>query len=300
MTKTALLFPGQGAQHLGMGVETAAALPAAKRLFEQAAEILGYDLLSVCQDGPAEKLDSTAISQPALYVCSMAALERLKEESPADVDNAAAAAGLSLGEYTALAFADVMSFEDGLRVVKARGEAMQAASDVTPSGMVSALMLSAEDAKAVRDEASGEGTIELANFLCPGNTILSGVQVAVDRAIELIEAKGGKPVPLSVAGAFHTEIMRPADEQLGQALAMVRLSPPRLPVYSNVDAATHEDPDAIRDLLVRQVLSPVRWEDSIRAMMADGIEEFIEVGPGSVLKGLMKRISRKTPVRSVS
>ena len=300
MTKTALLFPGQGAQHVGMGAETADAVPAAKALYDQAADVLGYDLLEVCRNGPAEKLDSTAVSQPALYVGSFAALERLKQDSPEVVDNAAAAAGLSLGEYTALAFAGVMSFEDGLKVVQARGQAMQDASDATASGMVSALMLSAEDAKAVRDEASSEGTIELANFLCPGNTILSGVQVAVEKAAELIEAKGGKPVMLSVAGAFHTAIMRPADERLGQALATVPLQPPRIPVYSNVDAAAHEDVSEIRDLLVRQVLSPVRWEDSIRAMMADGVEEFVEVGPGTVLKGLMKRISRKTPVRSVS
>ena len=300
MTKTAFLFPGQGAQHLGMGVESAADIPAAAALFEQASEVLGYDLLEVCKDGPQEKIDSTAVSQPALYVCSMAALERLKTDSPELVESVAAAAGLSLGEYTALAFAGVMSFEDGLRVVKARGEAMQAASDATASGMISALLLSPEDAKAVRDEASGEGTIELANFLCPGNTVLSGVQVAVDKAAELIEAKGGKPIPLSVAGAFHTEIMRPADEAVGQALALVSLSPPRLPVYSNVDASTHDDVDEVRDLLVRQVLSPVRWEDSIRKMLDDGIEEFVEVGPGTVLKGLMKRISRKTPVRSVA
>ena len=300
MTKTALLFPGQGAQHVGMGAETADAVPAAKALYDQAADVLGYDLLEVCRNGPAEKLDSTAVSQPALYVCSMAALERLKDEHPDAAESATCAAGLSLGEYTALAFAGVMSFADGLAVVKARGEAMQAAAEATPSGMVSALMLDAEKVQEVRDEASAEGTIEIANYLCPGNTVLSGIELAVKRAEQLIEEKGGKPVPLSVAGAFHTEIMRPADQTLGQALATVALQPPRIPVYSNVDAATHEDPAELRDLLVRQVLSPVRWEDSVRAMMEAGVETFYEVGPGSVLKGLMKRINRKTPVESVS
>ena len=300
MSKIALLFPGQGAQHVGMGAETADAFPAAKALFDQATEILGYDLLDICRNGPAEKLDSTAVSQPALYVCSLAALERLKEESPGDVENVAAAAGLSLGEYTALAFADVMSFEDGLRLVKARGEAMQAAADATPSGMVSALLLSPEDVAAVQAEASGEGTLEIANYLCPGNTVLSGVQVAVERAAALIEEKGGRAIPLSVAGAFHTQIMRPADDQLAQQLAKVVPQPPRIPVYSNVDAAPHPDPEELRNVLVQQVLRPVRWEDSVRAMLAAGIEEFIEVGPGTVLKGLMKRIDRKIPVRSVA
>ena len=171
---------------------------------------------------------------------------------------------------------------------------MQAAAEATKSGMVSAVMLDREQVRKVRDEAAAAGTLELANFLCPGNTVLSGDAAACDRAVELIEAAGGKPIRLAVAGAFHTDLMRPADERLAAALADTPIRPPRIPVYSNVDAKPHSDPDEIRRLLVRQVLSPVLWEESVRAMMADGADEFFEVGTGRVLTGLMRRIDRKT------
>ncbi|HEX6985546.1 MAG TPA: acyltransferase domain-containing protein, partial [Planctomycetaceae bacterium] len=264
-----------------------------RRLFERASEVLGLDLADLCLNGPKERLDATDISQPALFVAGLAALELLKEERPEVVERCEMAAGLSLGEYTALAFAGAFGFEDGLRLVRLRGEAMQAAAEATPSGMVSALMLDRDQVRKVRDEAASAGTIELANFLCPGNTVLSGETAACDRAVELIEAAGGKPVRLAVAGAFHTSLMKPADERLAKALAETAIRPPRIPVYSNVDAKTHSDPDDIRATLVRQVLNPVLWEDCVRAMIADGATEFYELGPGGVLKGLMKRIDRK-------
>ena len=209
------------------------------------------------------------------------------------------AAGLSLGEYTALTFADAFSFEDGLRLVRLRGQAMQAAAEATPSGMVSALMLDRDQVKAVRDGAASAGTIELANYLCPGNIVLSGETSACKKAIELIEAAGGKPIPLAVAGAFHTSLMKPADERLAGALAETKISPPRIPVFSNVDAASHSDPDEIRSLLVRQVLSPVLWEGCVRAMLSSGVERFVEMAPSGVLKGLMKRIDRKIACETV-
>ncbi|MCA9055353.1 MAG: acyltransferase domain-containing protein, partial [Planctomycetaceae bacterium] len=247
------------------------------------------------QEGPAEKLDSTVISQPAIYVTSLAALEMLKETQPDVAQKCEMSAGLSLGEYTALVFAGAMSFEDGLKVVQQRGQAMQDAADATASGMVSILLLDVEKVQAIRDEASALGTLELANFLCPGNIVLSGTKEACAKAAELAEQAGGRPIPLSVAGAFHTSIMRPADERLAAALAQAGISSPRIPVVSNVDAQSHSDPAEIREILVRQVVSPVRWEDSIRAMLAAGIDEFYEIGPGKVLTGLLKRISRKTP-----
>ena len=299
MPTTAFLFPGQGAQSIGMGREVREASAAARELFAQAADVLGYDLAAVCDEGPSEKLDRTDISQPALYVCSLAAVEHLRETQPDVVEAADVAAGLSLGEYTALAFADAISFEDGLRVVKRRGEAMQAAAEATESGMVAALMLQPEQVEQVRDAAREAGTIEIANYLCPGNTVLSGAKAAVAKAESLIEEQGGRAVPLSVAGAFHTELMKPADEQLREALQAAEIRPPRIPVLSNVDAAPHSDLAEIRETLVRQVLSPVRWEDTIRAMQADGVERFYEVGPGNVLKGLMKRIDRKASFESV-
>lgn len=300
MTGIAFLFPGQGAQHVGMGKQLVEDFPAAAALFETAKAVLGYDLLDLCVNGPAERLDATNVSQPALYVCSLAALEKLRADSPDVVLGCESAAGLSLGEYTALVFAGAMSFEDGLRVVQARGDAMQAAAEATPSGMVSALLLSPEDVEAVCQEAQSAGRIEIANYLCPGNTVLSGENAACEKAVELIEAKGGRPIPLAVAGAFHTEIMKPADEKLAAVLENVAIKAPEIPVISNVDAAAHNDPDDIRKTLVSQVLKPVRWEDSIRKMLADGSSEFYEVGPGKVLTGLMKRISRKTSITVVN
>jgi [acyl-carrier-protein] S-malonyltransferase len=295
MSRIAFLFPGQGAQHVGMARSLCERYPAARRLYDQARDILGYDLAQVSFEGPASELDTTAISQPAIFVASLAALEMLRAEKPEVVAACEMAAGLSLGEYTALVFAGALSFEDGLRVVQQRGRAMQEAADATPSGMVSILLLDVDKVRAIRDEASAVGTIELANYLCPGNIVLSGVKAACAKAAELAEAAGGRPIPLAVAGAFHTNIMRPADQRLAEALATVALQPPRIPIVSNVDALPHSDPQEIREILVRQVLSPVRWEDSLRWMLAQGIDEFYEVGPGKVLTGLLKRISRKTP-----
>lgn len=300
MSKIGFLFPGQGAQHVGMGKTVAQRYPAAQKLYEDANRILGFDLATLCFEGPADELDTTAISQPGLFVTSLAALEMLRAESPDVVLSCEMAAGLSLGEYTALVFAGAMSFEDGLRLVQRRGEAMQQAADATLSGMVSVLMLDKEQVAEICRQAASEGPLWIANYLCPGNTVLSGENAACERAAELAEKAGGKAVPLAVAGAFHTKIMEPADARLAEALAGVPLKKPEIPVVSNVDAQPHDDPDVIRDLLVRQVLSPVLWEDSIRYMLAQGVDEFYEIGPGKVLKGLMKRIDRKVPVTTVN
>lgn len=300
MSRIALLFPGQGAQHVGMGRTLVEEYPAAKALFDQAGEILGYDLAKMCFEGPEKELDSTIYSQPALFVASLAALEKLRADQPDVVPSCDVAAGLSLGEYTALVFAGAMSFEDGLKVVQRRGQAMQAAADATPSGMVSILLLERDQVQQVCDEAAAHGAIQIANYLCPGNTVVSGENAACERAAELAEAAGGRAVPLAVAGAFHTPIMKPADEQLAEVLGEATITPPEIPVISNVDADVHSDPEEIRSLLVQQVLQPVRWEDSIRKMLDDGVDQFYEVGPGKVLKGLMKRISRKTPFTTIN
>lgn len=293
MTVTAFLFPGQGAQHVGMGRQIAERCPAARALYDEAANILGYDLADLCFNGPAEKLDTTVISQPALFVSSLAALEALKAENPDVVNGCQFAAGLSLGEYTALVFAGAMSFADGLRVVARRGQAMQRAADTQPSGMVSALLLNREQVEQVRADGSAAGGLWIANYLCPGNIVLSGEKTACAEAAKLIEAAGGKPIPLAVAGAFHTPLMESACADLAEELSRATLHAPRIPVYSNVDAKTHTDPDELRQLLVRQVTQPVHWEDSIRALIAAGTTQFYEVGPGKVLKGLLKRIDRK-------
>ena len=300
MPKTAILFPGQGAQTVGMGKDVLATVPAARALFEKARTILGYDLVDVCLNGPADKLNSTVVSQPAIFVGGLAALEVLKTTDPSAITDCTATAGLSLGEYTALVFAGAMSFADGLRLVQKRGAAMQAAADATPSGMVSIIGAERAQVEEMVAAASASGFIQIANLLCPGNIVVSGDKPGCAAIQMVAEEKGAKTVALAVAGAFHTRLMKPADEQLANALDSVDLKPPRVPVWSNVDARPHTDPAEIRGLLVRQVLQPVLWEDTLRGLLADGVTVFHEVGPGRVLAGLMKRVQRKTDFRNTT
>jgi [acyl-carrier-protein] S-malonyltransferase len=288
-----------------MGLEFYNSLPAAKKLFDEAYDILGYSLIDVCGRGPTEQLNSTAVSQPAIYVTSLAALEQLRVKEPHACEECVATAGLSLGEYTALVFAEALSFADGLRLVHKRGLAMQAASDATPSAMVSVLGLEADKVAELCGQVSSSlgptaGTVAIANLLCPGNIVVSGTRAACDEVERLAPAMGAmKTIRLAVAGAFHTEIMKPADRALAAALQAAQLKAPRIPVWSNVDAGPHTDPGEIRGLLVRQVLQPVLWEKTMRNLLAQGIERFYEIGPGRVLAGLLKRVDRKMECRNV-
>lgn len=284
-----------------MGQTLVATVPAARALYDRANQVLGYDLAGLCFEGPSEELDSTMRSQPALFVTGLAALELLRRESPDVVDACQFAAGLSLGEYTALVFAGVLEFEDALRVVQRRGEAMQAASDRAPSGMVSLLGLELDVVRRLCDEARQADVLDVANLLCPGNIVVSGSKAACERVAEAAEQAGAmKAIPLAVAGAFHTSLMQSAVDKLAAELQQVPLGRPRIPVISNVDARPHDDPEEIRDLLVRQVVSPVLWEDSMRYLIAQGCNSFHEVGPGRVLRGLLRRIDRKLSCESVT
>jgi [acyl-carrier-protein] S-malonyltransferase len=286
---------------VGMGRQLAESLPAARALYDRAGEVLGYDLAEICFEDPEEELDSTVYSQPALFVTGLAAVEALRSQAPEVVDQCQAAAGLSLGEYTALVFAGVIEFEVALRVVQQRGEAMQAASDETPSGMVSILGLDPEQVQALCDQVRQPGEIlQPANFLCPGNVAVSGHNAACERIAEAaVQAGAMKVVPLAVAGAFHTPIMDSATLRLADALAGIPMAKPRIPVISNVDACPHDDPEEIRQLLVRQVVSPVRWEESMARMLREGYDSFYELGPGRVLRGLLRRLDRKVSCENV-
>jgi [acyl-carrier-protein] S-malonyltransferase len=299
MARVAFLFPGQGAQTVGMGKALCDALPAARHLFDQASAVLGYDLLDVCA-GPAERLNSTVVSQPAIYVASLAALESLKQAEPETVAGCTDCAGLSLGEYTALTFSGVLSFEDGLRLVKKRGEAMQAASDAAPGGMLSVLFLDQAKLDAIVEKAKASGpSVRIANFLCPDNLVVSGEKPAIDEVDRLVTEAGARTVRLAVAGAFHTALMQPAVEELTKALASVSLGAMHVPVWANVTARPYAGAEAVKGLLARQVVEPVRWEATMRGMLEAGVEKFYEVGPGGKLKGMLKRVDRQADCTAV-
>lgn len=302
----AFMFPGQGAQAVGMGKE-ADKVPAALELFNKASEILGYDLLDVCMNGPKEKLDSTIISQPAIYVVSLAAVEALRADSKGQsiIDSVDVTCGLSLGEYTALAFAGVFSFEDGLRLVKLRGEAMQAAANSTRGSMASVIGLDSEKVQALCDAANEEvkedERVQIANFLCTGNYVVSGGL----KGIEAVEAKAKSfkarmVVRLAVAGAFHTQLMGSSVPKLEAALAGTEFKIPRIPVISNVDARPHSDPAILKSILSRQVTSPVQWETTLRRLLDKGLKSSYELGPGKVIAGLLKRTDKSASIENLS
>lgn len=276
------------------------ACPAAADLFARGSAILGYDLLDVCRSGPAERLNTTAVSQPAILVTSLAALEVLRDRDPIPLEAARLTAGLSLGEYTALVFAGALAFEDAVRVVAERGRAMQDCAAASPSGMVAVLGLERDAVNALCDTCRGGGVLQVANVLCPGNIVVSGSLEACRRIEEAATAAGAmKCVRLEVAGAFHTPLMQPAVEQLSAALATARFHVPRIPVVSNVDALPHTDPDEIRGLLARQVVGVVEWQASVAYILSTGVRSVWEIGPGRVLRGLMKRIDRSVATNGV-
>jgi [acyl-carrier-protein] S-malonyltransferase len=288
MHKTALLFAGQGAQKVGMGKDWAEQFPTARALCDRAHEVLGYDLAGLCFSGPEAELTKTEHAQPGIFLVSWVAFELLKERVPAL--RFEATAGLSLGEFTALAAAGAMSFEDGLRVVRLRGRFMQQACEVTQGGMAAVIGLDEPTTRAVCDEAG----VELANLNCPGQLVISGEADRLTRACELAKAKGAKrALPLTVAGAYHSRLMASAKPKLAAALGEVTLRTPDVTVVSNVTAKPHGSPDEIRTLLIDQVTSSVRWEDSIRYLLAEGFTRFIELGPGAALSGFLKRIDEK-------
>ncbi|KAF2296853.1 hypothetical protein GH714_008640 [Hevea brasiliensis] len=278
----AFLFPGQGAQAIGMGKDSQS-VPAAADLYKKANDILGYDLLELCSSGPKEKLDSTVISQPAIYVTSLAAVEVLRERDGGQqiIDSVDVTCGLSLGEYTALAFAGAFSFEDGLKLVKLRGEAMQEAADTAKSAMVSVIGLDSDKVQQLCDAANQDvdeaNKVQIANYLCPGNYAVSGGV----KGVEAVEAKAKSfkarmTVRLAVAGAFHTSFMEPAVSRLEAALAATDIKPPRIPVTS-----------------------PVQWETTVNTLLTKGLKKGYELGPGKVIAGIVKRMDKGANIENI-
>ncbi len=295
MSKTALLFAGQGAQVVGMGKDLAATFPAAKAWFDRANAALGYDLAAVCFNGPDAELTKTENAQPGIFLVSWVCFELLKERAPALKFEATA--GLSLGEFTALTAAGAMSFEDGLRVVRQRGRFMQEACDATKGGMAAVIGLD----EAPTREVCAEAGVVLANLNCPGQLVISGDSEKILKAVDLAKAKGAKrAIPLPVAGAYHSPLMAGAQPKLATELAKAKISAPAVPVISNVTAQPHSTPDQISARMVEQVTSSVRWEASMRHLLAQGFTRFIELGPGAALTGFMKRIGTGVQMLNVS
>jgi [acyl-carrier-protein] S-malonyltransferase len=295
MSKTALLFAGQGAQGVGMGKDLAEKFPAAKAWFDRANTALGYDLAAICFHGPEGELTKTENAQPGIFLVSWVAFQLLKEQAPSLKFEATA--GLSLGEFTALTAAGAMSFEDGLRVVRQRGKFMQEACDATRGGMVAVIGLDETPTR----EVCAEAGVTLANLNCPGQLIISGETEKISKAMELAKTKGARMVkPLSVAGAYHSPLMASAQPKLQAELATVKLFAPTVPVISNVTALPHDAPGEISARLVEQVTSSVLWENSMRYLLAQGFTRFIELGPGTALSGFMKRIDKTAQMLNVA
>ncbi|HJV36696.1 ACP S-malonyltransferase [Geomonas sp.] len=297
MQSYAFIFPGQGSQHAGMGKELADNFQIAARTFQEADDALGFKLSTMCFEGPEEDLKLTANTQPAILAASVAALRVLREESPL---KASFVAGHSLGEYSALVAAGALDFADALRTVRARGTYMQEAVPVGVGAMAAILGVETDLLKEICDEAAQGEVVSPANFNSPGQIVIAGHAGAVNRAIEIAKAKGfRKAMLLPVSAPFHCALMQPAADRLAKTLESVQANTLTTPVVSNVEAKPNSDASRVKPLLVEQVCSPVLWDASVQQMVADGVTGFIEIGPGKVLAGLVKRISKESATVNV-
>ncbi|MFI3328543.1 MAG: ACP S-malonyltransferase [Rikenellaceae bacterium] len=288
--KHAYVFPGQGAQFVGMGKDLYESNAEAKALFEKANEVLGFRITDIMFAGTDEELKQTNVTQPAVFLHSVVMAKALGVK-PDGV------AGHSLGEFSALVVAGVLSFEDGLKLVAKRAAAMQAACEAVPGTMAAVLALSDEDVEKICDAT--EGVVVAANYNCPGQLVISGAIEAVESACEAAKAAGARrALRLPVGGAFHSPLMAPAREELAKAIAEAEFAKPTCPIYQNVDAKPYSDPAAIKENLIAQLTAPVRWTQIVTNMVADSYTNFTELGPGAVLQGLIKKVSAEVTVNS--
>ncbi len=292
----AFVFPGQGAQFVGMGKDLYESNPLAKELFEKANDILGYRITDIMFDGTDEDLKQTKVTQPAVFLHSVISAICMGDEFKPDMT-----AGHSLGEFSALVAAEALSFEDGLRLVYARAMAMQKACDAAPSTMAAIIGLPDEKVVEVCQAVSTDDSVVVAaNFNCPGQIVISGNVEAIKLACEKMKEAGAKrALPLNVGGAFHSPLMQPAKEELQKAIEQTEVKAPKCPVYQNVDALPHTDPEEIKANLIAQLTSSVRWTESVKHMIADGADDFTECGPGKALQGMIGRIDKTVAAHGI-
>lgn len=300
MAGDAAIFPGQGAQLVGMGRDVAAENAVARDTFQQADETLGFELSTLCFEGPAERLNATDIQQPAIFTTSVALFRAALDRGLFAQEQFVAMGGLSLGEYAALHLADALGFNDALKLVQRRGQLMQQACEQYPGGMASLIGMDEDRARRLCANVAGSGAVAPANFNCPGQIVISGDKSGIEAACAAASDFDGRAIPLDVAGAFHSPLMQEAADELREALRATELRKPAVRVIANVDAEYHGDPDAIRDRLYRQVFNPVRWQACVERLIADGCDHFWEVGPNRVLTGMMRKIDRSRKTINVS
>lgn len=290
----AFIFPGQGSQHEGMGKDLYEQSESAKAIFHQANEVLGFDIANIMFEGTEEQLKETSVTQPSIFIHSYA-----QAKAAGDTFQPEMLAGHSLGEFSALAASGSLTFEDGLKLVAKRANAMQKACDDNPSTMAAILGLEDEVVESVCEDISG--TVVPANYNSPGQIVISGSNEAIDEAIEALKEKGAKrAMKLNVGGAFHSPIMEPAQNELAKALENTHFEKPSCPIYQNVTAQAAQEPGEIKQNLMDQLTAPVKWTQSVQQMIEDGAEEFLEVGPGNVLQSLIKKIDRKKSFSSLT